>query len=84
MKHITIYSTPTCIHCHHAKDFLAGHNIPFNDVNVLADMESRKKIVEMTGQMGVPVIMIEEEGQDPELMVGFNERLLSERLGIAA
>lgn len=82
MKKITIYSTPVCHFCHMAKEFLTEHNITFTDIDVSTDLESRKKIVEMTGQMGVPVIEIQEEGADPVVMVGFNERLLSETLQI--
>ncbi len=83
MKTITIYSTPTCHFCHAAKDFLTGHNIPFTDIDVAADMEARRHIVEITGQMGVPVIKVEEEGHAPQVMVGFSEPLLLQALGIA-
>lgn len=84
MKTITIYSTPTCHFCHLAKDFLTAHNIAFTDIDVAADIEAKRHIVEMTGQMGVPVIKIEEDGQEPDIMVGFSEALLSSKLGIAA
>jgi glutaredoxin-like YruB-family protein len=84
MKTITIYSTPSCHFCHLAKDYLTTHNIAFHDIDVTVDMAARKEMVEMTGQMGVPVIKIEEQGQEPELMVGFSEKLLSEKLGIDA
>ncbi len=84
MKTITIYSTPSCHFCHLAKDYLTTHNIAFHDIDVTVDMTARKEMVEMTGQMGVPVIKIEEQGQEPELMVGFSEKLLSEKLGIDA
>ncbi len=66
-----------------AKDFLTAHTIDFKDIDVSVDLDSRKEIIEMTGQMGVPVIKIEEDGVDPVVMVGFNERLLSETLQIA-
>ena len=84
MKTITIYSTPNCVHCHHAKDFLTDHNTAFTDVDVSTDIDLKRKVVEMTGQMGVPVIVIEEEGQEPDIMVGFSQSLLASKLGIAA
>lgn len=83
MKTITIYSTPVCHFCHLAKDFLTAHNIAFQDINVAEDLVARKEMVELTGQMGVPVIKIEEEGQEVEVLVGFSEGLLSQKLGIA-
>lgn len=83
MKTITIYSTPNCHFCHAAKEFLTGHNIPFTDINVADDLVARKHMVEITGQMGVPVIKVEEEGHEPQVMVGFSESLLSQAVGIA-
>jgi len=76
MKNVTIYSTPTCHFCHAAKDFLKENNIEFTDYNVAEDTEKRSEMVEKSGQMGVPVIMI-----DDEIMVGFDEAKLKEKLG---
>lgn len=77
MKEVTIYSTPTCHFCHMTKDFLNEKNIPFKDYNVAIDLEKRQEMVDKSGQMGVPVIVI---GED--VMVGFNKEKLSEALGI--
>lgn len=82
MKTVTIYSTPTCHFCHLAKDYFNEQGIQFTDYNVAEDMEKRKEMVELTGQMGVPVIMINEEGKDPVGMVGFNQQLIADTLGI--
>lgn len=82
MKTITIYSTPTCHFCHMAKDYLTAHNTPFHDIDVSIDMVARTEMIDMTGQMGVPVIKIEEDGTEPVVMVGFNQKLLAESLGI--
>ncbi len=80
MKTITIYSTPTCHFCHLAKDYFIANEIPFTDYNVAEDAEKRKEVVEMTGQMGVPVIVISEEGKEPAIMVGFSEQMFTETL----
>ena len=77
MKEVTIYSTPTCHFCHMTKDFLNENNIPFKDYNVAIDLEKRQEMVDKSGQMGVPVILIGDE-----VMVGFNKEKLSEALGI--
>ena len=77
MKNITIYSTPTCHFCHMTKEFLKEHNIPFTDYNVAADLEKRKEMIEKSGQMGVPVVFI-----DDEMMIGFNKERLCKLLGI--
>lgn len=77
MKEVTIYSTPTCHFCHAAKEFFQANNIAFTDHNVATDLEKRKEMVERSGQMGVPVIVV---GSD--VVVGFNEARLRETLGI--
>jgi glutaredoxin-like YruB-family protein len=76
-KTVTIYSTPSCHFCHMAKDFFAANNIAFTDYNVGADAEKRAEMVEMTGQLGVPVIRIEDD-----VIVGFDQGKVKELLGI--
>ncbi|MCU0660589.1 MAG: glutathione S-transferase N-terminal domain-containing protein [Candidatus Pacebacteria bacterium] len=77
MKPVTIYSTPTCIYCNIAKNFFKENNIAYEEYNVATDMEKRKEMVEKSGQMGVPVIMI---GED--VVVGFNKPQVSALLGL--
>lgn len=76
-KNVTIYSTPTCHFCHAAKDFFTANNVAFQDFNVATDLEKRKEMVDMTGQMGVPVIRI---GND--VIVGFDEGKIKELLAV--
>lgn len=76
-KTVTIYSTPTCHFCHLAKEFFTENNVVFTDNDVATDLEKRKEMVEMTGQMGVPVIKI-----DDDIIVGFDEDKVKELLAI--
>lgn len=76
---VEIYSTPTCHFCHMAKDWFTANNVKFVDHDVAADLERRKEVLEMTGQMGVPVIKI---GND--VVIGFNQPKLEELLNIKA
>ena len=76
---VTIYSTPTCHFCHLVKDFLNENHIAFTDYNVGADLEKRKEMVDASGQMGVPVIVVEGYGKP---IVGFNEEALHQALGL--
>jgi glutaredoxin 3 len=77
-KTVEIFSTPTCHFCHMAKDWLTEKKISFSDYNVGENMEKRKEMVEMTGQLGVPVIRI-----GKEVMIGFNPDQMAKILGIA-
>ena len=77
MHNVTIYSTPSCHFCHMAKDFFKEKNITYTDYNVASDTEKRKEMLEKSGQMGVPVIVI-----DNDLVVGFNKPIISKLLGV--
>lgn len=77
MKNVTIYSTPTCHYCHMAKDFFTANSIVYTEYNVATDLEKRKEMVEKSGQMGVPVIII-----DGELSVGFDKSKIAQLLGV--
>ena len=74
---VTIYSTPTCHFCHMAKDFFKEKGVAFEDFNVGTDLEKRKEMVDLSKQMGVPVIKI-----DDSFVVGFNQPKIVELLGL--
>ena len=77
MKNVIIYSTPTCVYCKAAKDFFNEKKVKFTEYNVASDTERRKEMVDKTGQMGVPVIVIGDEA-----VVGFDQDKIVELLGI--
>ncbi len=64
---VTVYSTTWCAFCKAAKQYFASKNIPFKEVDVEQDVAAGQKIVDETGQMGVPVIRIGEY-----VIVGFD------------
>ena len=76
-KTVIVYSTPACHFCHAAKEFFTEHNVAFEDVDVAVDAAKRQEMIEMTGQMGVPVIRI---GDD--VVVGFDEVKVKELLAM--
>jgi len=76
-KSVTIYSTPTCHYCHIAKEYFKENNIAYTDYNVLSDLEKRQEMVDKSGQLGVPVIMI-----DGKIIIGFDQEEVSSLLGI--
>ena len=76
-KTVTIYSTPVCHFCHMAKEYFVENNIEFTEFDVAADQEKRKEMIDMTGQMGVPVIRI-----DDDVIVGFDEDKVKELLAV--
>jgi len=81
MANVTIYSTPTCGYCTLAKDFLREKGVEYTEIDVSVDQQKAQAMVEKTGQMGVPVIIIEKDGQE-EVLVGFDQVQLTNLLGL--
>jgi len=77
MKNVKVYSTATCPYCIMVKDFLNEKKIPFENVDVGADREGAKEMIEKSGQRGVPVIDIE-----GHIIIGFDKNAISKELGI--
>ena len=80
-KPVTIYSTQTCGYCKSAKEFLAANNVSYEEVDVGNDQEKAREMIEKSGQMGVPVIIVG-EGADEEIIIGFDKDRLSSAVGI--
>lgn len=78
-KPVTIYTTKTCGYCRASKDFFNEHGIAYTEVDVGADEVKAREIIEKSGQMGVPVIVVG-EGADEQLVVGYDKGRLSELL----
>jgi glutaredoxin 3 len=70
---VKVYSTESCPWCHKAKDFLKENKVKFDDIRVDQDSNARDEMIEKSGQMGVPVIEINDS-----VIVGFDiERIKS-------
>ena len=74
-SNVIIYSTPVCHFCHAAKEFFDENNISYIEHDVAADADKRQEMIDVTGQMGVPVIKI---GDD--IIIGFDEPKVKELL----
>ena len=77
MKKVTIYSTPTCHFCQMAKEYFKANNVPYDEFNVASDLAKRKEMMDKSGQLGVPVISI-----DNDIVVGFDRPKLANLLSI--
>ena len=78
-KHVTIYSTPTCHFCQMAKEFLTEKKVEYTAYEVASDAAKRMEMIKLTGQLGVPVIVV-----GGNIMVGFDRQKLAAKLGIEA
>jgi alkyl hydroperoxide reductase subunit F len=80
-KTVNIYSTKTCGFCKAAKEYLDSNNISYTDIDVGENQDKAREMIEKSGQMGVPVIVVG-EGSDEEVIVGFDQGRLAKALEI--
>ncbi len=73
---VKIYTTPTCPYCKLAKSYMDEQGVAFEEIDVAADSDAAQEMVKASGQMGVPVIMV-----DDQVIVGWNKTALEEALG---
>jgi alkyl hydroperoxide reductase subunit F len=76
MKKVTVYSTKNCPYCRMAKAFLDKHGVPYEGIDVGEDPDTAKKMIELSGQRGVPVIIV-----DGEVIIGFDSQRLNDLFG---
>jgi glutaredoxin-like YruB-family protein len=87
---VYIYSTPTCHWCHTAKDYFNENNIKYTDFDVSSNMEKLQEMRDKSGQMGVPVIVIDKEGVSENgqkavksnVIIGFNKSAIDSLLSL--
>ena len=66
---IKVYSTPTCPWCQKAKKYLESKKIAYEDIDVSSNQKAAEEMVEISGQIGVPVIIIDEK-----VIIGFDSQ----------
>lgn len=72
---IKVYTTNTCPWCDTAKKYLAEKGLQFEEINVSEDPEKATELIKISGQTGVPVIVI-----NKQVIVGFNKEKIEEAL----
>jgi alkyl hydroperoxide reductase subunit F len=76
MRKVTVYSTKNCPYCRMAKAFLDKHGVPYESIDVGENSDAAKKMIDLSGQRGVPVILV-----DDEIIIGFDSQKLNELFG---
>lgn len=78
---VTIYTTKTCGYCKATKAFLTENKVEYKEIDVGSDREKAREMIEMSGQMGVPVTVIG-GGTNQQLIIGFDKEALTSALSI--
>jgi len=77
MAKIKVFSTPTCPYCVTLQEYLKEKGFEFEHIDVSQDKAGLDEMVEKSGQMGVPVVEI-----DNNIVVGFDKEKINELLNI--
>ena len=76
-KQVKIYTTSTCVYCRGVKEYFEKKGISYEEINLSEHPDRIQEMVQVSGQMGVPVILIE-----GRVIVGFNRGAIDEALSL--
>ena len=76
MAQITVYTTEPCSFCIRVKQLLAARGVEYDEVNLSKDPEGRAELVERTGMLSFPQVVIGDE-----VIGGFRETYEADRSG---
>lgn len=79
---VIIYTTPTCHFCQMAKAYFRDQGVEYEEYNVAVDSRAAQEMVQKSGQLGVPVIVVGAEGQE-QVIVGFDRPRIEAALGLS-
>ncbi len=74
---VRVFSSPTCTYCYTLKEFLKGHNINFEEIDVSKDATARDEIIKKSGKLEAPIVEI-----NGEIVVGFDKEKINSLLNI--
>ena len=72
---IKVYSTPTCPYCKMVKSYLKDKGVDYEDIDVASNVEAAAEMMDKSGQMGVPQILIGDK-----MIVGFDTESIDKEL----
>lgn len=70
------------MYCKTTKQFFQEKGVPYTEIDVGGNAEKAREMIQKSGQMGVPVIVVG-EGAEEQLIVGFDKPRLAAALGIS-
>ena len=68
VKNVVVYTTSSWPWCHRVKEYLSRKGVQFTEYDVTNDREKAKELFQKSGQLAVPVILV-----DDQIVVGFNQ-----------
>lgn len=82
MAKVTMYTTRTCPFCKMQKDYFNSKSIEYREILVDENPDEAQKMIEISGQMGVPFTVIVKNDGKQENILGFDRPRIDAALGI--
>ena len=76
MADVLVYTTDPCSFCTRVKQLLDARGIAYSEVNLARDPAGRAELVQRTGMMSFPQVLV-----DGEVIGGFQETIAADRSG---
>ena len=76
MADVTVYTTDPCSFCVRTKELLRANGIEYEEVNLAKDADGRAALVQCTGMLSFPQVVVGEE-----IIGGFQETIAADRSG---
>jgi glutaredoxin 3 len=73
---VVVYTTDPCSFCTRVKQLLEARRVEYTEINLARDAAGRMELVQRTGMMSFPQVVIGEE-----LIGGFQETLAADQSG---
>ena len=83
MPKVTIYTTRTCPFCKMEKEYLDSKSIQYEEILVDERPEEAQKMIDMSGQLGVPFTVIKKDDGQEEKILGFDKARIAQTLQIS-
>ncbi|MCH7541747.1 NrdH-redoxin [Patescibacteria group bacterium] len=83
MAKVKIFTTTTCPYCKMEKEYLDSKGVKYENVFVDNDSKAAEKMIEESGQMGVPFTEVTKDDGTVTKILGFDKEKLNEVIGIS-
>jgi len=74
-RQVEVYTNPECPNCSAVKEQLLSHGIPFIEKDITSARSVRQEMVDRTGSMSVPTMIIGEK-----IIIGYDQPLIEAAL----
>lgn len=83
MAQVTLYTTTTCKYCKQVREYLAAHQVPYEEVLLDETPDRIPELIAISGQRGVPVTKIVKDDGTAAGVLGWDEEQLAAQLGFS-